>query len=214
MVFLDFDLRSWEFWLVMLFDIFLLIARDADLYDDCAIWIKKNSGRIGLLVLRFGELLVGPDMTPPAERVSTQGKPNAEAPDLVEPTETERAAVKREMTENCVVSEMLASMALFTLVATDVLLKAAGMKGEGLITGGMSDEGRNQALAVYTIIMCCQIIGIGVSHQIIHYKNTIAERLRAIRNAAGGSTLEFNLVPGHEWHFFLVSVSSRDNPVQ
>ena len=79
LVFLDFSLASWQFWydyfiytsggdvsvigcfcrLVMLFDVFLLVMRDADLWDDFASWFARKSGRIGALALVFAQLIAG-----------------------------------------------------------------------------------------------------------------------------------------------------------
>ena len=85
----------------MIFDVVLLIMRDADLYDDIAIFVKKHSGRLGVLVMRIGELLVGPDMASlptTDERIVRQKKSSQHVPP---PTDDERAQVKRELTENC-----------------------------------------------------------------------------------------------------------------
>ena len=101
LVFMDFDMASWEFWIVMLFDVTLLILRDADLYDDLAIYVKKNAGRVGELVLRIGELMVGPDLS----SVSGDGPKSTQTKQQMTqwhkpPTEKEQAQVKRELTEN------------------------------------------------------------------------------------------------------------------
>jgi hypothetical protein len=41
---MDFDMASWEFWIVMLFDVALLILNDSDLYEDVAMYVKKRAG--------------------------------------------------------------------------------------------------------------------------------------------------------------------------
>jgi hypothetical protein len=48
---------------VVIFDVLLLIMRDADLYDDLAIYVKQKTGRLGELTLHLGTLLVGPDLS-------------------------------------------------------------------------------------------------------------------------------------------------------
>ena len=81
--------------------------RDADLWDDFAVMIRQRSGRLGQLVLLFGELLAGPDMASVSStQPFTQNGRNfqteqqeAEVWDI-EPTEQEQATVKRELTEN------------------------------------------------------------------------------------------------------------------
>ena len=108
LVFMDFSMSSWQFWAVMLLDVFLLIMRDADLYDDFAIYVRKHAGRLGELVMRLGELLVGPDMAS-AEHAHAFAK-NPDRYTNTGPTEKQKAQVKRELVENCVVSEMLASV--------------------------------------------------------------------------------------------------------
>ena len=87
--------------IVMLFDVTLLIMRDADLYDDLAIYVKRSAGRLGELVLRIGELMAGPDMS----SVSSDGRSGAKLKEKMAqwskpPTKDEEAQVKRELTEN------------------------------------------------------------------------------------------------------------------
>ena len=45
-----------EFWMVLLFDIFLLVMRDADLWEDFAIFVRKYSGRVGACLLVLGKI--------------------------------------------------------------------------------------------------------------------------------------------------------------
>jgi hypothetical protein len=111
-----------------------------------------------------------------------------------------------------VVSEILASMSLLVMITSDILFDAINLPGHGSIlaepTGGYSagdtiHSKRIQALAVYIVIMICQIFGIFVSHQLIHYKNVIATRLHAVR-AAASQNENMELPSGCKWHFFLV----------
>ena len=83
-----------QFWLVMTFDVALLVCRDADLYDDLAIYVRKNSGRLGQLVLQVGVILVGPDITNVVDVQLRNGKDLEYKP----PTNKEKADVKRELT--------------------------------------------------------------------------------------------------------------------
>ena len=57
MVFVDLDMRDWTFWVILFFDVFMLIARDADLWDDLARVIKKTYGKCGALILLGMQLL-------------------------------------------------------------------------------------------------------------------------------------------------------------
>jgi hypothetical protein len=69
-------------------------------------------------------------------------------------------------------------MALFTIVATDIILDAARVPGHGAFlhvfnktdTNGTADDEirdkRMNALSVYTVILSCQIVGIFISHQV------------------------------------------------
>jgi hypothetical protein len=93
LVFMDFDMASWEFWVVMLFDVALLILRDADLYEDVAMYVKKRAGPAGELVLHIGQLMVGYDL-------SSVGTKEKMAKWDTPPTEKEQVQVKRELTEN------------------------------------------------------------------------------------------------------------------
>ena len=87
----------------MLFDIFLLIMRDADLWDDFSVWVQKKSGRIGVVLLRFAELLAGPDMASIGDGKSKGKKSNMRLAGGVhdcwddEPSEKEVETVKREV---------------------------------------------------------------------------------------------------------------------
>ena len=162
-------MHTWQFWMVVVFDVTLLIMRDADLYDDIAIYVKRHTGGLGLLVMRVGELLVGPDMASVSDGTRRSAQQRS-------PTEKQRAEVKRELTENCIVSELLASMVLFVMVLTDMLLDAWRVPGYGAVLNNFNatslDEDdaihtkRMNALAVYTVIMLCQIVGIFISHQV------------------------------------------------
>eukprot|EP00935_MAST-01C_sp_MAST-1C-sp1_P001011 g1011.t1 len=59
MVLVDFRLDDWGFWLVLLFDIFLLIMRDADLWTDFAALVQRKSGSFGSFLLSMGLLISG-----------------------------------------------------------------------------------------------------------------------------------------------------------
>ena len=140
-----------------------------------AIYVKRHAGRLGELMLRIGELMVGPDLSsvsgdgPKSGKLKNKRLTQWSKP----PTEKEEAQVKRELTENCIVSEILSSMALFTIIATDMALDAARVPGHGAFlhanstTINLSDDEvhkkRLNALAVYTVILCCQIVGIFIS---------------------------------------------------
>jgi hypothetical protein len=59
MVFIDLDINSWSFWVILFFDVTMLIARDADLWEDLARVIHKAYGKCGGLVLIAMQLLGG-----------------------------------------------------------------------------------------------------------------------------------------------------------
>jgi hypothetical protein len=124
-----------------------------------------------------------------------------------------RTRVKRELTENCVVSELLSSIVLLVLVGFDLIADEIGMAGTPVITSGRTKPQRLEALAVYVIIMCVQVVGIGLSHQIIRIKNEWEHRRQAvldmqrIRDAAAVSDF-LTLEPPLEWHMFLSHMQS------
>ena len=116
-------MAAWEFWVVLLFDIALLIMRDADLvsglsqcskldrfshltdllhqYDDLGLYVKQHAGPLGELVLRIGELIVGPDMASVGGNSSKSARSKQKMDRWNKPpTEQERARVKRELAEN------------------------------------------------------------------------------------------------------------------
>ena len=185
-------------------DQYLRTAQPPDIYDDLAIYAKRHTGGLGVLMMRLGELFVGPDMA-----LVSGGTQQSEQ--SCPPTQEEQVQVKRELTENCVVSELLASMVLFAMLLTDMLLDSWGVKGYGPVLNNFNqttlDEDdaihtrRERALAVYAVITCCQIVGIFISHQvlspsdiclahgyarvlkIIRHKNALIAKLHAIRMA-------------------------------
>eukprot|EP00935_MAST-01C_sp_MAST-1C-sp1_P001198 g1198.t1 len=242
MVFIEFNVKQYQFWLIMLFDVFLLIMRDADLWDDFAEFVQKKSGKIGRLLLLVAELFAGPDM---ASIGHVEGHANAQKrldhwDD--EPTEKEIVTVKRELTENCIVSEILASLILCVVLATDsfmdkicpystpnatatnITLVANGTnatnitlvawvppdnstKSYSLIAPQFDSDQRLAAIAVYVVMLVCQIIGIFISHQIIRHRNSFEAKLRNMKSAAalvaGRNHAPPQLDAGHSWHFFL-----------
>eukprot|EP00935_MAST-01C_sp_MAST-1C-sp1_P000110 g110.t1 len=239
MVFIEFSLTDWSFWFIMLFDVFLLIMRDAGaclmIVDACLMIIDAclmivdgyKSGRIGRLLLGMAELLAGPDMVSIGRH--GDGAPlNSKTPrdhwDM-EPTEKELATVKRELTENCIVSEMLASLILCALLVADFVMDALlkdrlppvseafpddnSTVSYSLIAPRLEPRQRLEALGVYVVIMCMQIIGICISHQIIRHRNAIAAKLRQMKLAASlvagdaSANAPPPLAAGQSWHFFL-----------
>ena len=78
--------------------------RDADLYEDLAKFVQRKAGRLGQLVLKVGELVVGPDLSSvgsdsPEKKAQTTNNLELEQWNTP-PTEKERESVKRELTEN------------------------------------------------------------------------------------------------------------------
>ena len=72
MVLVDFRLDDWGFWLVLLFDIFLLIMRDADLWTDFAALVQRKSGSFGSFLLSMGKTASG-ECTHPFNPSTLQG---------------------------------------------------------------------------------------------------------------------------------------------
>jgi hypothetical protein len=132
MVFMDFSLKDWSFWVVLVFDIVLLVVRDADLWDDLASFIKRNSGRIGVLVLRIGELLAGADITGYEMRRSSAKSrtlPREQEGWREDLTDEQKAYVNRVLAENCVLSELTATMIMLTLISADLVMDSLGIPG-------------------------------------------------------------------------------------
>jgi len=124
-----------------------------------------------------------------------------------------QARVKRELTENCVVSELLSSAVLLVLVAFDLFADSIGMAGTPVITSGRTKPQQLEALAVYTVIMCLQLVGIGFSHEIIRIKNQWKRQRRAdqdMQRIRAAEALSDCLTLKHplQWHFFLSHVQS------
>eukprot|EP00935_MAST-01C_sp_MAST-1C-sp1_P002120 g2120.t1 len=211
MVFLDFSIDQPAFWLVLIFDIFMLVMRDADLWDDFASWFARKSGRIGALALVFAQLIAGE--TDSADWIFNRQKYDEQAAmqptsshfAYRAPTATEVARVKRELTENCVVSELVSSSVLFVLILVDIILEKSGVPGATAFASGrdppMTSRQRSEGLVVYSVIFLFQLLGIAISGQIVKYKNAIAVKWQKMRDAA--QSAEMRLPSGCSWNFFL-----------
>jgi hypothetical protein len=88
-----------------------------------------------------------------------------------EPSAQEVAKVKRELTENCVVSELLSTMVLFTVVCVDMFLDSIHAPGAPSLTFGLTHGQRTRVLSVYSVILCFQILAIFVSHKVRHIRS-------------------------------------------
>ena len=100
----------------------------------------------------------------------------------------------------------MASLILLVHLATDSLLEHAGAPGESAIAPDLKGSKRVGAVAVYCTIMCCQILGIFISHHIIQHRNELAAKLQSLKSAAlsvAGAALPPPLEDQHSWHFFL-----------
>ena len=138
--------------------------------------------------------------------------------------------VKRELTENCIVSEILASLILCVVLATDSFMDEvkphpnatlatqmqrypgsngtrSSTKSYSFVAPEFDSNKRLKAIAVYVVILFCQIIGIFISHQIIRHRNSFEAKLRNMKSAAalvaGRNHTPPQLDEGHSWHFFL-----------
>jgi hypothetical protein len=58
LILIDFDLNSWGFWVVALFDVLILIVRDANAWGRVASFIRKNLGKLGVQFLADPLLLL------------------------------------------------------------------------------------------------------------------------------------------------------------
>ena len=85
---------------ILLFDVFLLVMRDADLWDDFGAWVRKNCGRVGSMVILAAQLAEGDSdelgeyffkKRYTKEQITAKFQP---------PTKIEEARVKRELTES------------------------------------------------------------------------------------------------------------------
>ena len=93
-------------------------------------------------------------------------------------------------------------MILFSLVGTDMVLEWANVEGQGKID--MTQSKRWSALAVYSIILLCQLCGIAISHRIIAFKNKWAQHVHALQLAVLEKSEKPPSPPqGMRWHFFL-----------
>eukprot|EP00935_MAST-01C_sp_MAST-1C-sp1_P001272 g1272.t1 len=99
------------------------------------------------------------------------------------PTKKEKAQVKRELTENCVVTELLSTSILIACLGLHIVLDNIGVKGNPSFND-LTHEGRVRSIKLYLVIMAAQIAGICVSHQIIKHKNGVEEEKMAAATAA------------------------------
>jgi hypothetical protein len=110
---------------------------------------------------------------------------------------------------------MLASMVLILIMATDLMMEKFGAPGRSSFDSEQYLDGkkRRHAIGVYGVIICCQLVGICISHQIIRYKNRILLKLKRLKAAASFLVTTDADAPkppplpqGQNWHFFLVGI--------
>jgi hypothetical protein len=152
--------------LILFFDVFLLVMRDADLWDDFAVWVRKTFGRVGSMVILAAQLVEGDS----GDEIGDCIFKNTKAPNLAKfqpPSKLEEARVKRELTESecmysidmndmnvnvlyplslmilycfayadCVVSELLSTACLIVLLAVHIILESHGVEGRASFYGG------------------------------------------------------------------------------
>jgi hypothetical protein len=90
-----------------------------------------------------------------------------------------KAELHRALTENCIISEVLASLVLFVIVGTEEFLEASNFGGPdaiNLITYGLNTKRRMNSLLVYTLFVVFQCLGLVFSHHLILYKNELREK--------------------------------------
>jgi hypothetical protein len=129
LIFLDFDVGTPRFWILALFDTWLLVMRDAELWDDVANWVWKKYGAGAGFFLAIAEMLGG-NADGVAERMLRSKKAHtvvrrlsnvagADSPGA-STNGAERRKATREITETAVLSEVLASTLILLVIAMDV----------------------------------------------------------------------------------------------
>jgi hypothetical protein len=164
MIFLDLDPTKGQFWIILIFDVAMLIARDADLWEDLAVWLYKQYGQCGVclsVLLQFmggdGDDVGGEWVRSAAILIqnytlidlclSEMATKNLEEKSRVraitnavgitayagasaeERDPKVQALVRKSLTENCIISEMLASFVLFVVVGTEELMDRYKVSG-------------------------------------------------------------------------------------
>jgi hypothetical protein len=155
----NFAAGDWFFYFLLFVDTALLIARDADLYDDFGKWIGKTCGRRATALLPMLALLAGQhDVLADAIVKDRKGTRNEEADAAY------KAWRRRETLKQCSQSELLATTLLIMFCIAELICD------QDLLLNLESQAKRAQAFLNFAQTLALQIFALWGSHAIVKYK--------------------------------------------
>ena len=183
LIVVDMQMDKPLFWVVIVWDSFLLIMRDADLWEDTSAWVKVNLGGLALRILNIGQIMAGrgdelgevvsrnfvDNAHSRSETGSKMGRDRALtsvllADNTISPVM--KQLVRRQTAMAGALSEVLASVILISLIC------AEGVFNMNIVTFASRQTGEKsaQSMAVYWVVLGTQLVALALSHRIIMWK--------------------------------------------
>jgi hypothetical protein len=159
----DFRIDDPVFWVVLVFDLCLLVMRDADLWADFGNFIKAYLGKCASKYVYLAMMITGSgdevgDML--AEKtVIASAFQSADIPPSI------RRQVRDATITQCAYTELLSSVVLLSNTVFELML------GQPILTSGMTHEQRREVPISYCIILTFQIMALTLSHKVLRYKD-------------------------------------------
>ena len=180
LIFLDVNFNSGLFWCLVFFDFFMLVMRDADLWDDVARWVTRQFGNFGHLLIGICEGLLAGNTDAVAEQWHAWLRAERTDAHAAEPVEVEheRAVTARCIGSLCTLSEITTNVAVLGGVAMETMTKVEHF------TKGYDDERRSNTLKAYILVAGMNMAALGVSHFV---REARLERIRSLKQAAAAT---------------------------
>jgi hypothetical protein len=168
----------------LIFDVILLVGRDADLYDDMGKWLRKSIGKHADCILPLMAMVTGQHDAMAelfTRRVDT-------ATDDKERTEAYKTWRRREVLKQCGQSELLASTLLIFIAVAELAAD------EDIMLNLKTEAARKQGLQNFAVTLVFQLGALKLSDNILRYKEA---------SEVKGNGRVMSLPPNKTHHIFL-----------
>jgi hypothetical protein len=155
----NFDTGSAYFFALLVIDTMLLIARDADLFEQLGKFISSLFGnRVRKVLLPMIAIMTGQH---DVAAVSIVEGGNDSSIDTDAAYQVWR---RREMLKQCSQSELLASALLIMIASAELI------SDRDIVLNAGSTEARKQGVINFLLMLACQLFALGAAHMIVQYK--------------------------------------------
>eukprot|EP00519_Triparma_laevis_P011849 CAMPEP_0182521730 /NCGR_PEP_ID=MMETSP1321-20130603/46271_1 /TAXON_ID=91990 /ORGANISM="Bolidomonas sp., Strain RCC1657" /LENGTH=377 /DNA_ID=CAMNT_0024729763 /DNA_START=1108 /DNA_END=2239 /DNA_ORIENTATION=- len=172
-VFLQQKLSDWEFWFMASFDFIMLVLRDSDSYYILSDVVTKLFGLFGHCLVMLAEVAAG-NTDHVAEQIErTTSIPSVEdrrKRNKKHNLQIQRERVTVQISSLCIVSEVSSSLAVLCLVVMEYLIdrgKNADLLGDSMLTTGLGDNVRLEAMKVMLVMTAVDFSALVVSKIIV-----------------------------------------------